>query len=65
MHTHTQNIYIYIYIYTLAQLVWAVEYTGSISAEGQDSSNESPAYDTKWSDREVPGMQSTALLSCT
>ena len=45
-----------------------VEYTDCVSAEGQNSFNECPAYDTKLSDGESPvmlelwGMLSTSLL---
>ena len=38
----------------LAQSPGAVEYTDCFSAEGQDSPNECPGYDTKQSDSEVP-----------
>ena len=34
----------------------AAEYSDSISAEGQDSPNECPAYNTKQSDGEAPVM---------
>ena len=40
----------------VAQSDVAVEYTGCFSAEGWDSSNECPGYDTKQSDAEVPVM---------
>ena len=40
----------------MAQLVGAVEYTDCISAEGSDSPNEYPGYDTKPSDVEAPLM---------
>ena len=45
-----------------------MEYTDSISAEGQDSFNECPGFDTKQSDAETSvilelwGMQSTPSL---
>ena len=53
---------------SLAQSVGAVEYTDCFSAEGWDSLNEGPVYDTKHSDgeasltQEVWGMQSTRSL---
>ena len=53
----------------LTQSAGAVEYTDSISAEGFDSPNECPRYDTKQSDGEIPvmlelwGMQSAPSLS--
>ena len=40
----------------LAQLAGAVEYTDSISAEGLDSPNEWPGYDTKTSSSGIPVM---------
>ena len=40
----------------LAQSAEAVEFTDCISAEGRDFPNECPAYDTKKSDSEAPGM---------
>ena len=40
----------------MAQLAGALEYTDCISAEGQDSSNECPGYDTKQFDGEAPVM---------
>ena len=51
--------------YNFALSAGAVEYIDCASAEGQDSANECPAYDTKQSDGEVPvmlrlwGIQST------
>ena len=39
-----------------AQLAGAIEYTNCISAEGEDSPNESPEYDTKQSDGEASVM---------
>ena len=39
----------------MAKLAGAAKYTDCISAEGQDSSNECPGYDTK-SDGEAPVM---------
>ena len=53
----------------VAQSAGAVEYIHCISAEGQDSPNEYPGYDSKQSDSEVPvmlelwGMRSTPSLS--
>ena len=47
---------------------WVARYTNCTSAEGNDTPNECPDYDTKQSDSEVPvmlelwGMQSTSLL---
>ena len=41
----------------IAQLARAVEYTNCTSAEGEDPPPESPGYDTKQSDGEVPVMQ--------
>ena len=52
----------------MAQLARAAEYTHCISAEGKDSPNQCPGYDTKQSDDEVPvmlelwEMQGTTLL---
>ena len=52
----------------LTQSTGAAEYTDCISAEGKDSPNECPGYDTKPSDGEAPVMlelwwiQSTPLL---
>ena len=52
----------------VAQSAEAAEYTDCISANGQDSSNECPEYDTKQFDVGVPvmqklcGMQSVSLL---
>ena len=52
----------------LAQSAGAVEYTDCTSAEGYDTPNECPGYDTKQSDGEVPavlelwGMWSTPSL---
>ena len=40
----------------MAQSAGAAEYIGSISAEGEDSSNACPRYDTKQSDGKVPVM---------
>ena len=37
----------------MTQVAGAVEYTDCISAEGQDSPNECPGYDTKQSDGEA------------
>ena len=43
--------------FSLAQLVWAVEYTNCFSAEGKDPPhNKYPRYDIKQSDGEVPVM---------
>ena len=53
----------------LDQLAGAVEYTNCISAEGKDSPNKFPGYDTKQSDVEAPvmlelsGMRSILLLT--
>ena len=47
----------------------AVEHTDCFSAEGEDSPNECPRYDTKQSDGEIPvmlelcGMQSTPYIA--
>ena len=52
----------------MAQSPGAVEYTNCIAAEGLDSPNECPDYDTKESDGEAPvmlqfwGMQGTLSL---
>ena len=52
----------------MAQSAGAVEYTDCISAEGLNSTNECPRYDTKQFDGEASvilelwGMQSTFLL---
>ena len=52
----------------MAHSTEAAEYTDCISAEGQDSPNECPGYDTKQSDGEVPvilepcGMRRTHSL---
>ena len=52
----------------IIQPAGALEYTDCISAEGYDSPNECPGYDTKQSDSEVPvmlelwGMQSIRFL---
>ena len=52
----------------LAQSAGAVEYTDCSCAEGQDSPNNRPVYDTKQSDNEIPvmmelwGMRSTLSL---
>ena len=51
-----------------AQLAKAAEYTNCFSAEGQNSPNKCPGYDTKQSHGEAPvmlelwGMRSTPLL---
>ena len=50
----------------LALWAGAIEYTDCFSAEGLDSSNECPRYDTKQSNGEVPvlwGMLDTPLLT--
>ena len=53
----------------MTQSAGAVEYTDCITAEGQDSPNEYPAYDTKQFEGDAPvmhelwGMQSSPLLS--
>ena len=39
---------------SLAQSAEAVEYTDCFSAEGEESPNECPGYDTKQSDGEIP-----------
>ena len=55
-------------IHFLVQLAGAAEYTDCTSAEGKDSTNECPRYDTKQSDGEAPvmlelwGMRSNPLL---
>ena len=52
----------------MAQMAGAIEYTDCISAEGYDSSNKCPRYDTKQSDDETSvmpklwGMQSSPSL---
>ena len=43
-------------VFSFVQSAGTVEYTDCISAEGQDTSNEFPVYDTKQSDGEVPVM---------
>ena len=48
--------------YLLAQSIRAKEYADCISAEGYNSLNECPGYDTKQSDDEATVMQSTSLL---
>ena len=53
---------------SVTQLTGAVEYTNCFSAEGLDSPNKCPEYDTKQFDGEIPvmlefwGMRSTPLL---
>ena len=52
----------------LTQSVGTAQYIDCISAEGYDSSNECPGYDTKQSDGEAPamelwGMRCTSLLT--
>ena len=55
-------------LFMVTQSVGAVEYTDCIYAEGQDSPNECPGYETKQSDGEAPvvlerwRMRSTLLL---
>ena len=44
------------FIFFFAQSAGAIEHTDCISAEGQDSPNECPGYDTKQSVGEVPVM---------
>ena len=52
----------------MAQSAGAAKYTDCVSAEGQDSPNECPGYDTKQSDSEATvlleiwGMRSTPSL---
>ena len=59
MH-HQQFTVIYLICQIIDSLVgqWegAVEYSDSLSAEGQDFPNECSVYDTKQSDGEAPGM---------
>ena len=43
-------------ILDLANSVWSVEYTDCISAEGLDSPNQCPGYNTTQSDGEAPVM---------
>ena len=40
----------------MAQSAWALVHTDWISAEGQDSPNKCPGYDTKQSDGDAPLM---------
>ena len=48
---------LFLYAKLYSQSAWAVEYTNCFSAEGQDPPpNESPGYDTKQFDGEVPVM---------
>ena len=46
----------FVSILTFTQSVGAVEYIDSSFAEGEDSLNECPGYDTKQADGEVPVM---------
>ena len=73
-HHYVADLLMYLHIqfkdfqYWLAQLAGAVEYTDCISAEGKDSPNKCPVYDTKPVDGEAPvllelwEMQSTYSL---
>ena len=48
----------------LAESVWAVEYTGCISAKSEDPHpNKCPWYNTKQSDGEVPDLEILGMLS--
>ena len=48
-----------------AQSAETVEYTNCISAEGEESLNECPAYDTKQYDGEVPVMRELCRMRNT
>ena len=55
----------YTTIICMTQSAGAAEYTDCFSAEGWDSSNECPGYDTKQSDNEAPVMLETWGMGST
>ena len=48
---------------SIPQSAVAIEYTDFISAEGYDSPNEFPIYDTKQSDSEAPALELWGMCS--